>query len=68
MPESHPDRAWESATYAGARRAQIRDWTRMTPAARLDWLDQAQNLATFVRESRRRRGLLTLSPRDLDRR
>lgn len=36
---------WSAVTWEGARRAQLRDQARLTPAERLRWLEEALELA-----------------------
>ena len=53
MPDPTPDPAWESATYDGARRVQLREQARLPIGLRLDWLDDAQQLIDQLQRNRR---------------
>ena len=39
---------WETVTFDGARRAQLRDQSRLDPAERLRWLEAALELAALA--------------------
>jgi len=39
------DNSWDAATFDGARRAQMAAIAQTTPTQRMEWLEQALNLA-----------------------
>lgn len=53
---------WSAVTWEGARRAQLRDQARLTPAERLRWLEEALELARLG-ASRARGELTSTEPR-----
>lgn len=55
MAEKNPDPAWESATFDGLRRVQLREQARLPVRAKLDWLDDAQQFVSGVEERRKRK-------------
>jgi hypothetical protein len=46
---------WSSGTFEGARREQLRQWTRLTLRERLEAMEELGELARFSIEEKRRR-------------
>jgi hypothetical protein len=53
-PELPAGDPWESATYAGAERAQLRDGMRLSMDAKLRWLEETWEFASTLKDSTRR--------------
>ena len=55
MAEDRPTDAWQRATFAGAERETLLAGARLTFAQRLEWLEEASEIARRLAESRARK-------------
>jgi hypothetical protein len=51
-PSQTPD-PWESATFEGNRRQQLQAWAKMSFAEKIEWVEEAHQLAMAFDEARK---------------